>query len=304
MASPETEPVASHIAVLPAEVLRCLDPQPGQTIVDATVGAGGHALLLAERIGPGGLLIGLDQDAGMLAYAERRLRGLPAVLMHRNFEDLPDVLRERGIGAADAVLADLGFCSDQLADPARGLSFQRDGPLDMRLDTSGGEPASAMLRRLPERELADIFWRYGEERFSRRVARKIVEAREKGAIATTGQLADLVRSCVPRPRGHRHVIDPATRVFQAVRIAVNDELGALERLLDALPDCVKPGGRVAIISFHSLEDRMVKQAFRKSPDLFKELTRKPMQASEDEIRSNPRARSAKLRAAVRQPGAV
>jgi 16S rRNA (cytosine1402-N4)-methyltransferase len=303
MASDETEPVASHVAVLPAEVLRYLDPQPGQTIVDATVGAGGHARLLAERVGPGGLLIGLDQDAGMLGYAERRLRGLPIFLMHRNFEDLPAVLRERGIGTVDAVLADLGFCSDQLADPARGLSFQRDGPLDMRLDTSGGEPASAMLRRLPERELADIFWRYGEERFSRRVARKIVEAREKESIATTGQLADLVRSCVPRPRGHRHVIDPATRVFQALRIAVNDELGALERLLDVLPDCVKPGGRVAIISFHSLEDRLVKQAFRKSPDLFKELTRKPIQASEDEIRSNPRARSAKLRAAVRQTDA-
>jgi 16S rRNA (cytosine1402-N4)-methyltransferase len=297
MASHESEPVASHVAVLPAEVVRYLDPQPGQTIVDATIGAGGHARLLAERVSPHGLLIGLDQDPGMLRHAQRRLQGLPAVLLHRNFEDLPDVLRERGLESVDTVLADLGFCSDQLADPARGLSFQQDGPLDMRLDPSGGEPASALLRRLPERELADIFWRYGEERFSRRVARKVVETREKGAIATTGQLADLVRSCVPRPRGHRHVIDPATRVFQALRIAVNDELGALERLLNVLPDCVKPGGRVAIISFHSLEDRLVKQAFRKSPDLFKELTRKPVQATEDEIRTNPRARSAKLRAA-------
>jgi 16S rRNA (cytosine1402-N4)-methyltransferase len=292
-----SEAPASHVAVLPAEVLHYLDPQAGQTIVDATVGAGGHARLMAERVAPQGLLIGLDQDAGMLRHAERRLRGLPAVLLHRNFEDLPDVLRERGVSSVDAVLADLGFCSDQLADPARGLSFQQDGPLDMRLDPGGGEPASALLRRLPERELADIFWRFGEERFSRRVARQVVEAREKGAIATTGQLADLVRRCVPRPRGHRHVIDPATRVFQALRIAVNDELGALERLLNVLPDCVKPGGRVVIISFHSLEDRLVKQAFRKSPDLFKELTRKPVQASEDEIRTNPRARSAKLRAA-------
>jgi 16S rRNA (cytosine1402-N4)-methyltransferase len=297
----DPEPVSSHIAVLPAEVLRYLDPQPGQTIVDATVGVGGHARLLAERLGPAGLLIGLDQDVDMLRHAERRLRGLPVVLIQRNFEDLPDVLRERGIPAVDAVLADLGFCSDQLADPARGLSFAHDGPLDMRLDTSGGEPASALLRRLPERELADIFWRYGEERFSRRVARKIVEMRKEEPIATTGQLAELVRRCVPRPRGHRHVIDPATRVFQALRIAVNDELGALERLLQVLPDCVKPGGRAAIISFHSLEDRLVKQAFRKSPDLFKELTRKPVQASEDEIRDNPRARSAKVRAAMRVP---
>jgi 16S rRNA (cytosine1402-N4)-methyltransferase len=297
------EPISTHIAVLPAEVLHYLDPQSGQTIVDATVGAAGHARLLAERTGPAGLLIGLDQDVGMLRHAERRLQGLPMVLIHRNFADLPDVLRERGIENVDAVLADLGFCSDQLADPARGLSFAHDGPLDMRmrLDTSGGEPASALLRRLPERELADIFWRYGEERFSRRVARKIVETRKDEPIATTGQLADLVRRCVPRPRGHRHMIDPATRVFQALRIAVNDELGALERLLQVLPDCVKPGGRVAIISFHSLEDRLVKQAFRKSPDLFKELTRKPVQAGEDEIRDNPRARSAKLRAAMRIP---
>jgi 16S rRNA (cytosine1402-N4)-methyltransferase len=299
MTPQEPEPVSSHIAVLPVDVLHYLDPQPGQTIVDATVGAGGHARLLAERLGPEGLLIGLDQDAGMLRFAERRLHGLSTVLVHRNFEDLSDVLRERGVSAVDAVLADLGFCSDQLADPGRGLSFAHDGPLDMRLDTGGGEPVSALLRRLPERELADIFWRYGEERFSRRVARKIVETRKEEPITTTGQLAELVRRCVPRPRGHRHVIDPATRVFQALRIAVNDELGALERLLQVLPDCVKSGGRVAIISFHSLEDRLVKQAFRKSPDLFKELTRKPVQASEDEIRDNPRARSAKLRAATR-----
>ena len=294
-----------HIPVLTAEVVHYLDPRPGQTIVDATVGAGGHSRLLAERVGPAGRIIGLDQDPEMLRVAEQRLRGLPVVLRHRSFDELPDVLREERIGAVDGVLSDLGFASDQLADPARGLSFQGDGPLDMRLDPTRGEPASALLRRLPERELADIFWRYGEERYSRRVARKIAEMRERESIATTGQLAELVRSCVPRPRGHRHVIDPATRVFQALRIAVNDELGALQRLLDALPDCLKPGGRVVIISFHSLEDRLVKQAFRKSPGLFKELTRKPVPASEAELQSNPRARSAKLRAAVfrnQEPG--
>ncbi len=284
---------------MPAEVLHYLDPQPGQTIVDATVGVGGHARLLAERIVPDGRLIGLDQDPSMLALAERRLQGLPIVLRHRNFDELPDVLRELAVPAVDAVLADLGFASDQLADPQRGFSFQQDGPLDMRLDPTLGEPASALVRRLPERELADIFWRYGEERYSRRVARKIVEAREQGPIATTGQLADIVRSCVPRPRGHRHVIDPATRVFQALRIAVNDELGALERLLRVLPECVRPGGHMVIISFHSLEDRLVKQAFRKSPEWFKELTRKPVQAAEEEIRRNSRSRSAKLRAAIR-----
>ncbi len=288
-----------HVPVLSAEVLHYLDPRPGETVVDATVGAGGHALLLAQRVVPGGRLIGLDQDPGMLERAERRLQGLPILLRHRNFEDLPAVLGELGVTAVDMLLADLGFASDQLADPARGLSFQQDGPLDMRLDPTRGEPASALLRRLRERDLAEIFWRYGEERYSRRMARKIVETREQGDLATTAQLADLVRSCVPRPRGHRHAIDPATRVFQALRIAVNDELGALERLLAALPDCMRPGGRVAIISFHSLEDRLVKQAFRKSPELFTELTRKPVQAGEDEHRRNPRARSAKLRAAVR-----
>ena len=289
--------------MLVQEVLRHLDPQRGQIIVDLTVGTGGHARLLAERVAPTGRLLGLDQDPRMLELAAARLAGLPVTLRQNNFDELPDVLRAEGLLAVDAVLADLGFCSDQMADPARGFSFQHDGPLDMRLDPTRGEPASALIRRLPEDELADMFWRFGEERYSRRVARKIVETREKTPIETTGQLAELVRGCVPKPRGHRHVIDPATRVFQALRIAVNDELGALERLLNVLPDCVKPGGRLAIISFHSLEDRLVKQAFRKSPGLFRELTRKPVQASEDEIQSNPRARSAKLRAAVRTEAA-
>lgn len=220
-----------------------------------------------------------------------------------NFEDLPRVLEDLSIPAVDAILADLGFCSDQMSDPARGFSFQSDGPLDMRLDTSRGEPASELIRRASEKDLADIFWQYGEERFSRRVARKIVETRQKTPITTTAQLADLVRSCVPRSRGHS--IDPATRVFQGLRIAVNDELGALERFLQVVPSCLKPGGRVAIISFHSLEDRLVKQAFRKSAEWGKELTRKPVTASEAEISVNPRSRSAKLRVAeksgVRSP---
>ena len=231
----------------------------------------------------------------MLEYAERRLRGLPILLRHRNFDDLPAVLREVGVPAVDAVLADLGFCSDQLSDPARGLSFMHDGPLDMRLDPSRGEPASALIRRFTEKDLADIFWEYGEERFSRRVARAIVETRQKTPIVTTGQLAELIRRCVPRSKGH--AIDPATRVFQALRIAVNDELGVLERFLRVAPNCLKPGGKLAMISFHSLEDRIVKQAFREMPELVKELTRKPVQAGEGEMRNNPRARSAKLRVA-------
>jgi 16S rRNA (cytosine1402-N4)-methyltransferase len=294
------EPESQHVSVMPAEVLELLDPQPGQVVVDCTVGAGGHSRLLLERVGPTGRLIGLDQDPAMLALARRRMPDGPGTLIHRNFEDVRLVLDELGIEAVDGILADLGFSSDQLADPGRGLSFQQDGPLDMRLDPTRGQPARELLRHLPEREMADIFWRYGDERFSRRVARRIAEARAKAPIETTGQLADLVRRCVPRSKGHG--IDPATRVFQGLRIAVNDELGALERFLAALPDCLRPGGRAAIISFHSLEDRLVKQAFRKNPELFKELTRKPRQAGPEEVRTNPRARSAKLRAAQRQEG--
>jgi 16S rRNA (cytosine1402-N4)-methyltransferase len=286
-----------HVSVLTSEVLHWLDPQPGQIVVDATAGGGGHSALLWERIQPGGTLIALDQDPAMLALAQQRISNPRVHWVHRNFEDLPIVLDELKIPVVDAILADLGFSSDQLSDPQRGLSFQTDGPLDMRLDPTSGEPASALIRRMTEKDLADIFWQYGEERFSRRVARVIVETRRKTTIETTAQLAELVRRCVPRSKGH--CIDPATRVFQALRIAVNDELGVLERFLQVVPDCLKPGGKVAIISFHSLEDRRVKQAFRKSPELVKELTRKPVQAGEEEMRNNPRSRSAKLRAAER-----
>lgn len=283
-----------HIPVLPQEVLRYLDPQPEQTVVDCTVGGGGHARLIAERIAPLGKLIGLDKDPGMLELARPALLGMNATLVHRPFDELSEVLQSLQIEGVDGILADLGFSSDQLSNPHRGLSFQHNGPLDMRLDPTCGEPVSDLVRRLPERELADIFWRYGEERHSRRIARKITESRQKTPIETTGQLAELVRSCVPRSRNHP--IDPATRVFQALRIAVNDELGALERLLSIAPEMLKPGGRLLVISFHSLEDRRVKQALR-NRELFEELTRKPVTASDEEQRNNPRSRSAKLRAA-------
>lgn len=282
---------------MPAEVLELLAPAPGQVLVDATVGVGGHTRLLAERVIPGGRLIGLEQDAGMLELARPRLEGLPVTLVHANFGQLRRVLDDQGIAAVDGVLADLGICSDQLDVAERGFSFQQAGPLDMRLDPTRGEPAEALLQRLNERDLADIFYQYGEERFSRRIARRIVETRQREPLETTEQLADLVRRCVPRSRG-RQTIDPATRVFQALRIAVNDELDVLDRLLKKLPDCVKPGGRVAIISFHSLEDRRVKHAFRVK-EKWQALTRKPWEASEEEVRNNPRARSAKLRAALR-----
>jgi 16S rRNA (cytosine1402-N4)-methyltransferase len=292
-----------HVSVLPVEVLAALAPEPGQVFVDATVGAGGHSRLLAQRLTPGGRLIGLDRDAAMLDLARPRVAALPVTLVQAPFSRLREVLDELDIGAVDGVLADLGVCSDQLDVAERGLSFTQPGPLDMRLDPTSDEPASALLNRLGERDLADLIWRYGEERFSRRIARRIVEVRRREPLETTGQLADLVRRCVPRPprsaNRRRPVIDPATRVFQALRIAVNDELGELERLLKVLPACVKPGGRVALISFHSLEDRLVKHAFRER-STWEALTRKPVQAGEEEARNNPRARSAKLRAARRQ----
>jgi 16S rRNA (cytosine1402-N4)-methyltransferase len=287
------------VPVLPGEVLEYLAPARGQLFVDATVGAGGHSRLVAERIEPQGRLVGLDQDAEMLALARPYLEGLPVTLVQANFDELPEVLAKLKIKAVDGVLADLGVCSDQMDDPARGLSFQQAGPLDMRLNATLGEPASDLIRRLSERDLADLFWQFGEERFSRRIARRIVETRGKSPLETTEHLAELVRRCVPRPRGRRSSIDPATRVFQALRIAVNDELGALDRLLAVLPDCIKPQGRAVVISFHSLEDRRVKHAFR-AKDLWEVLTRKPVQPGEEEVRNNPRARSAKLRAARRK----
>jgi 16S rRNA (cytosine1402-N4)-methyltransferase len=290
-------PQPCHIPVLPAEVLHWLNPQPGQIVVDCTVGGGGHTNLIAERVGPGGRVIGLDQDPAMLELARPRLAGLPVTPLHAAFDDIQDVLRDLGIPAVDGVLADLGVSSDQLDNPARGLTFQTDGPLDMRLDPTRGEPAGALVNRLSERDLADLIYQFGEERFSRRIARRIVEARRESPIATTGRLAEIVRRSVPRSKG-RPGIDPATRTFQALRIAVNDELGALDRLLERLPGVLAPGGRAVLISFHSLEDRRVKQAFR-DKDVWTVLTKKPVTAADDEVRANPRARSAKLRAAER-----
>ena len=284
-----------HVPVMPAEVLEWLAPQPGQVVVDATVGVGGHAQLVSDRLTPTGRLIGLDQDAAMLALARSRLVDRPITLVQSNFDQLRLVFDQLGLNRVDGMLADLGMCSDQLDDPTRGFSFQQPGPLDMRLNPAEGEPASGLLKRLNERDLADLFWKYGEERFSRRIAQKIVETRRRTPLETTDQLAELVRRCVPRPKGRQ--IDPATRVFQALRIAVNDELGALDRFLAVLPNCLKSGGRAVMISFHSLEDRRVKQAFR-DRKVWQVLTKKPIQASPDELARNPRARSAKLRAAV------
>jgi 16S rRNA (cytosine1402-N4)-methyltransferase len=290
--SPNREP--RHVPVLAQELVRLLGPRPGQVWVDCTVGGGGHTRLIAGRVGPTGRVIGLDQDPTMLGLARGGLESLPVELVHANFDQLAEVLAARGVARVDGVLADLGFSSDQLAGAGRGLSFREDGPLDMRLDPTTGATAADLVNAMGEAALADVFWEYGEERHSRRVARRIVERRAERPFATTAELAELVRRCVPRSGG----IDPATRVFQALRIAVNDELGALDRLLALLPKVVRPGGRAGVISFHSLEDRRVKHAFR-TPELWRPANKKPVEATAAEVAGNPRARSAKLRVAVR-----
>lgn len=281
-----------HASVLPAEVLHWLDPQPGQIIVDATLGAGGHTRLIAEKLGPTGKMISLDCDPFMIETAKKRLTNPNITFVHASFDQLRQVLDELKIPAVDGILADLGICSDQLDDSARGLSFQREGPLDMRLDPTRGMPASALVAQLDERSLADLIFQLGEERFSRRIAKAIVLERKINSIRTTTELAELVRRCVPRSGK----IDPATRTFQAFRIAVNCEMESLDSFLQLAPYCLKPEGRLVIISFHSLEDRKVKAAF-KDASRYLALTRKPVQAGEEEENRNARSRSAKLRAA-------
>jgi 16S rRNA (cytosine1402-N4)-methyltransferase len=285
------------VPVLVAEVLESLRPAPGMTFVDGTLGGGGHARALAQRVQPGGRVIALDLDPRAARRASAAIADLPIQAHTASYADAPELLAELGVTAVDGMLLDLGLSSDQLADADRGFSFQTSGELDLRFHPGRGEPAWRLIERLREPDLADVIYRYGEERFSRRIARRIVERRQQAPIRSAAELADLVRSCVPRSRGHG--IDPATRTFQALRIAVNDELGALETALARLPDCLKPGGRLAVISFHSLEDRMVKHAFR-GDERLEVVTRRPVQAADEEVARNPRSRSAKLRVAERR----
>ncbi|MEO8495822.1 MAG: 16S rRNA (cytosine(1402)-N(4))-methyltransferase RsmH [Planctomycetota bacterium] len=285
-----------HVPVLANEVMEWLDPQPGKIIVDGTLGGGGHSRLLAERLGGQGQIIGIDRDPQAVERTATLLEGLPVTCLHGSYGDLPEILNELGIAQVDGILLDLGLSSDQLADRERGFSFATDGPLDLRFDPTQGEPAWRLLDRLSAEHLANIIFEFGEERYSRRIASAVVEARRQSPIRTAGELADLVRRCVPRSRGT--TLDPATRTFQALRIAVNDELGILDSALARFPDCVRAGGRIAIISFHSLEDRRVKVAFRQD-ERYVILTKKPIRPNESEIHRNARSRSAKLRVAER-----
>jgi 16S rRNA (cytosine1402-N4)-methyltransferase len=289
-----------HQPVLVDEVVAWLALCEGAIIVDGTAGGGSHAATISRRVGSSGRVIGLDRDPAMLVLAGEAVHGLPVTLVHASYREIRSVLDDLGIDRVQGVLLDLGLSSDQLAWADRGFSFVSDGPLDMRFDPNSGDPTAAdLVNRLSAENLANLFFEFGEERFSRRIARRIVEARQGGAIRTTGQLADLVRRSVPG-RNRRGLIDPSTRVFQALRIAVNHELDQLDATLQVIPDVLATSGRAAIISFHSLEDRRVKWAFKTDPRLTV-LTKKPVTATVQEVAVNPRARSAKLRVAERCP---
>ncbi|HLV80839.1 MAG TPA: 16S rRNA (cytosine(1402)-N(4))-methyltransferase RsmH [Chthonomonadaceae bacterium] len=322
---------AYHEPVLLAETLRLLAPKPGETMLDSTLGGGGHSAALAQALSPGGTLIGLDRDPEALQAARIRLEpfrsSLTIILIYTEFSKL-EVALEQTEGAQglqlDGVLFDLGVSSHQL-DTARGFSFRRDEPLDMRMDAASGAPTAAdLLATASEPELARILLEYGEERFARRIVRALIERRRsRDPVRTTGQLVEVVARAVPRAAWPRD-LHVATRTFQALRIAVNDELGQLQEGLAAAVERLNPGGRIAVISYHSLEDRIVKQAFARwagrapsvpgsSPAAFLPppedaeptltlLTRKPIVPTAEEIARNPRARSARLRAARRRAG--
>ncbi len=319
----------AHTPVLLAEVCQALQPKPGAIVVDGTVGGGGHATELIRRIQPNGHLIGIDSDpvalqaarAGIDALLEQETIQACYTLVHGNFRDIAAIVQDQQCDVVDGILLDIGVSSYQLDTPERGFSFQVDGPLDMRLDPTQGYTAADLVNSLDEQELAHIIYHYGEERHSRRIARAIVERRRHQPIETTGALCDIVVQAIQgKPKTHRAHADkaprwhgslhPATRTFQAVRIAVNHELDSLEQALPQAVSVLRLGGRVAVISFHSLEDRIVKQFFRAEsgygmsdsaarPVRLHIMTKKPLVAGEAERQSNPRSRSAKLRVAER-----
>lgn len=291
-----------HTPVLLGEVLEQLAPTSGRTYADVTLGGGGHARAILERSAPDGRVVGTDRDPSALKAAAAALAdfGERAILRKARIRDLRDVLSSLEIDCVDGVLADLGVSSAQLDQQDRGFSIAKEGPIDMRMDPTEGDTALDVIGYSNAEELANLIYRYGEEHRSRRIARSLRQAYEEGELETTSDLRRAVHRATGPRRGR---IDPATKTFQALRIAVNDELGELEALLDMLPDVLHVGGVVAVISFHSLEDRMVKHAFRDSEHLAP-LTKRPITASDDERESNPRSRSAKLRAARRVEAAA
>ena len=296
----------SHEPVLVDEIVFWLQCKPGGVYVDCTLGYAGLATRILHLTAPDGILIGIDRDAAALDASRARLQGVMSRvhLRHGNFSELKTLVGQVGIQHVDGVIFDLGVSSPQLDRPERGFSFRDDGPLDMRMDQSEGRTAADLIREMPERELADVIYQFGEERYSRRIARAIVEARTQSVIGTTRELAAVVERAVPASYRHGR-IHCATRTFQALRIAVNRELDVLEPALRDAVAMVAPGGRVCAVSFHSLEDRIVKHTFRalaNGPDAaVRVLTKKPVIASESERDHNPRSRSAKLRVVERMP---
>ncbi|MEM8736179.1 MAG: 16S rRNA (cytosine(1402)-N(4))-methyltransferase RsmH [Planctomycetota bacterium] len=300
------EPTASdsiHVPVLPAEVLEAAAPKEGEVWVDGTAGAGGHTSLISRIVGESGRVISIDRDPEAASRLQR-FAAENVIVVQGSYHQLGHFLAQLDIPAVDGVLLDLGLSSDQLENRSRGFSFKDDGELDMRFDPTEGEPVWVWLQYAKEKEIADSIYQYGEERFSRRIAKRIVEFRRKEKLRTVAQLRELIYASVPGGRrtgsGRRAHgrIDPATRTFQALRIVANQELDILEKALRDVPEFLATGGRFAVISFHSLEDRLVKHAFRE--DLRLEVqTKKPIQATEPEIERNPRSRSAKLRVASR-----
>jgi 16S rRNA (cytosine1402-N4)-methyltransferase len=284
-----------HKPVLAAEVLSLLDIRPGMRVVDGTLGGGGHMRLFTEAVGSDGLVIGVDRDPAAIERAARELAGQPVRFAQANFRDLPEVLDAVGLERVDRVLLDVGLSSDQLADHTRGFSFDSEGPLDLRFDPTEGEPAWRMINRMRPETLADLIHEFGEERFSRRIARRIAAAREREPIRSARDFARLVASAIPRQKPPPR-IHPATRTFQALRIAVNEELKSLRIALERIPTRLAADGRLAVIAFHSLEDRLVKEAFRNA-QVWEPLTRGPVEAGDDEVLRNSRSRSAKLRVA-------
>ncbi len=301
--SEQNRPFA-HVSVLPDEVLEGLAPRAGGLYIDGTLGGGGHAGLILEACGPDGRLLGLDADPAALAAASARLApfGDRFVARRANFRTMQAVAEAAGFGEVDGILLDLGVSSHQLDTAERGFSFQAEAPLDMRLDPDGPVTAADLVNDTPEGELADIIYRYGEDHASRRIARFIVDARRKQPITTTTELAEIVLRALGGRRGKIH---PATKTFQALRIAANGELDSLDAVLPQAVQLLKPGGRLAVISFHSLEDRIVKYFLRAEAGQgggerrLRILTKKPQTATDAELQENPRSRSAKLRVAER-----
>ena len=296
-------PPAGHDPVLLDETLDGLNLQPDRIIVDCTLGRGGHSAEIARRLGPGGLLIGVDADPRNLQFASERVReAAPAAtarFFHANFAELDDVLEAAGVPLVDGILADLGLSTNQLFDEQYGLSFAQPMPLDMRIDPRVTRTAADLVNSMREDDLANVLYELAQERYSRRIARKIGDARRVSPILTTDRLAELVRSAIPKRGGAPEKIDPATRTFMALRMAVNREVENLEALLERAPQRLRTSGRLAVISFHSTEDRLVKQAFRSAEQtgLLTVLTKRPLSPADDELARNPRSRSAKLRIA-------